>query len=188
MIRTLSPIQHGNREMNTEQQYFNACRQWQAHYSEALRDVGGSVPEPIIGQHPNDYRRECCRLFKRTFLPQTHELYRVNYRGLKSDVLEPLEQQLLDASVQHATNPQTLGVLPGEYKQVKTHNPYTGAVDAIKFIGHWDPATQSEDCFVKFMGRPGRLAKIRTPDTHPGWFPKEVPSVWLSGRVRGWAA
>jgi hypothetical protein len=162
-----------------EQQHFNASREWQAHYENAFRSVGGHVPQPTFGQTANDYRRECCRLFKRTFLPQTHALYQVNYRGLQADALPVYEQQLLEACVQHATNPQTLGVLPGEYKQVKVQNPYTDRVDAIKFIGHWDPATRSEDCFVKYMGRPGRVAKIRTPDTHPGWFPKEVPSVFV---------
>jgi len=71
-----------------------------------------------------------------------------------------------------AENPNT--VPPGEFRQVMVDNPYTGRVDAIKFVG--------PECFVKGMGRL-RLAKIRTPDTHPGWFPKEVPSVWLSRRV-----
>jgi hypothetical protein len=166
----------------TEQQQFNASREWQAHYENAFRDVGGHVPQPTFGQTANDYRRECCRLFKRTFLPQNHELAKVNYRGLSGDALPVFEQQLLPACVQHATNPQTLGVLPGEYKEVKAHNPYTGSVDAIKFIGHWDAASRSEDCFVKYMGRPGRNARIRNPTTDPGWFPREVPSVWLTGQ------
>jgi hypothetical protein len=166
----------------SEQQHFNASREYQAYYDSYLRNVGGRAPEPTLGQTVNDYRRETCRMFKRTFLPQNHELYQVNYRGLQADALPVYEKQLLEASVQHATNPQTLGVLPGEYKPVKTHNPYTGAVDAIKFIGHWDPATRSEDSFVKYMGRPGRLARIRNPTTDPGWFPKEIPSVFVKSQ------
>lgn len=158
-----------------EQEYLNACRQWQAHYTEALRDVSASVPQPVIGQHPNDYRRESLRTFKRTFLPQGHELAQVNYRGLDSDALQVFEPQLLAACVQHATDPQTLGVQPGEYRQVKVHNPYTGAVDAIKFIGHWDPAARSEDCFVKYMGRPGRHVKSFRDDKEQRPIIKEYP-------------
>lgn len=145
-----------------EQEYLNACRQWQAHYTEALRDVSASVPQPVIGQHPNDYRRESLRTFKRTFLPQGHELYQIQYRGLTPDALPVFEQQLLQACVQHATNPQTLGVQPGEYREVKAHNPYTGRVDAIHFIGHWDAASKSERSFCAdpaYGYRPGRIVK-----------------------------
>jgi hypothetical protein len=141
----------------------------------------------LFGQTVNNYRRECLRTFKRTFLPQNHELYQIQYRGLSPDALPVFEKQLLEACVQHATNPQTLGVLPGEYKQVKARNPYTDRVDAIHFIGHWDAASQSERSFCAdpaYGFRPGRVAKIRTPDTHPGWFPKEIPSVWMSGNAK----
>jgi hypothetical protein len=64
---------------------------------------------------------------------------------------------------------------------------YTDRVDAIHFIGHWDAASQSERSFCAdpaYGFRPGRVAKIRTPDTHPGWFPKEIPSVWMSGNAK----
>jgi hypothetical protein len=171
----------------TEQQHFNACRQYQAYYDNAFRDVGGHVPQLTFGQTVNNYRRECLRAFKRTFLPQNHELYQIQYRGLSPDALPVFEKQLLEACVQHATNPQTLGGLPGEYKQVKARNPYTDRVDAIHFIGHWDAASQSERSFCAdpaYGFRPGRVAKIRTPDTHPGWFPKEIPSVWMSGNAK----
>jgi hypothetical protein len=157
--------------MNTDQDHFNACRLWQEQVDNHLQYVGGRAPQPVIGQKTNNYVRETCRTLKRTFLPQNHELYRVQWRELPGDALQALVPQLLDACVKEAENPDT--VTPGEFRQVKVHNPYTGRVDAIKFIG--------PESFVKAMGRPGRLAKIRTPDTHPGWFPKEVPSVWLSG-------
>ena len=57
-----------------------------------------------------------------------------------------------------AENPNT--VPPGEFRQVMVHNPYTGRVDAIKFVG--------PECFVKGMGRlddsPKSARLTRTPD------------------------
>ena len=154
----------------SEQDHFNAARKYQSYYDEALRDIGGRVPEPILGQTVNDYRRESLRTFKRVFLSQNDELYKVNYRGLRADTLSVFEPQLLQACVANADN--TNGMKPGEFRQITKRNPY-GQVSEIRFVG--------PESFVKAMGRPGRLAKIRTPDTHPGWFPKEVPSVFVSG-------
>jgi hypothetical protein len=167
-----------------EQDHFNAAKEYQGYYDGFLRTVGGRAPQPILGQTVGEYRRETLRTFKRTFLPQNHDLYQVQFRALRNDSLAALEPQLLEACVQNATNPQTLGVQPGEYREVKVQNPYTDRVDAIKFVGHWDPTSRSEDSFVKYMGRPGRHARIRNPTTDPGWFPKEVPSVFLSGRLQ----
>jgi hypothetical protein len=129
----------------TEQQHFDACRQYQAYYDEYLREVGGRAPPPTLGQTVNDYRRETCRRFKRTFLPPIHDLYRVNYRGLRSDALSALEPQLLQACVVEANNPNT--VPPGEFRKIDVRNQY-GQLQMTKFIG--------PECFVKQMGRPGR--------------------------------
>jgi hypothetical protein len=129
----------------TEQQHFDAARQYQAYYDEYLREVGGRAPSPTLGQSVNDYRRETCRTFKRTFLPPVHDLYQVNYRGLRSDALQVFEPQLLQACVQEANNPNT--VTPGEFRKIEVRNQY-GQLQMTKFIG--------PECFVKQMGRPGR--------------------------------
>src|SRR4249919_2765282 len=89
----------------TEQDHFQANRQWQAHYDETLRKIGMRAPEPVLGQTVNDYRRETDRLIKRTYLPQTHPLYEVQYRSLKADALNAIEPQLLAAAVVEANNP-----------------------------------------------------------------------------------
>ena len=68
--------------MSTPDQHFDAARKFQAYYDETLRKVGMRAPEPTLGQTVNDYRRETLRTLKRTFLPQVHELYKVNFRGL----------------------------------------------------------------------------------------------------------
>jgi hypothetical protein len=168
----------------TEQLHSDACREWQKFFDDHLRDVGATAQPFIPGQHALDYARESCRTFKHTFLPQNHELYKVNWRGLPTDALQALVPQLMDACKKEAENPRT--VPSGEFRAIKTHNPYTGRVDAIKYVGSVD-AQGEQDCFVKhpeYGHRPGRLARIRNPTTDPGWFPKEVPSVWMSGRVQ----
>jgi hypothetical protein len=130
----------------SEQEHFNANLRWQEHVDNHLLNVGGRAPPPTLGQTTNDYVRETCRTLKRTFLPPVHDLHKVNYRGLPGDALSALVPQLLDACIKEAENPTT--VTPGEFRQVKVHNQYTGRVDAIKFIG--------PESFVKAFSRPGR--------------------------------
>jgi hypothetical protein len=83
---------------------------------------------------------------KRTFLPRSHQVYKMNMRGLPADVLAPSWENLLKPAIQkEAFNPAT--VPPGEFREIKRKNPANGAV-LHDFIG--------QDCFVKLMGRPGR--------------------------------
>jgi hypothetical protein len=133
--------------MTAEQQEFQqrvAREQYQANYDETLRQIGMRAPQPVIGQSPDDYRRETLRQLKKTYL-QNHELYRVNMRSLRSDALQAFEPQVLSAVLTEAVNPNN--VPKGELKQVKELNVF-GQVSAIKFIG--------QESFVKQLGRPGR--------------------------------
>jgi hypothetical protein len=91
--------------VTTEQEHFDASRQFQAYYDETLRKVGTRAPAPNLGQSVNGYRRETLRQLKRTFLPPAHDLYQVQYGSLRSDALQALEPQLLQAVVQEANNP-----------------------------------------------------------------------------------
>src|SRR5215813_13808184 len=134
--------------MSTEQEHFDAARRFQAYYDEALRRVGARAPSPVLGQSCNDYRRETLRQFKRTFLPEAHDLYKVNYRGLKADALQVFEPQLLQACVVEANNPAH--VPPGELRKIEELDEY-GKLKTIKWIG--------QESFVKAMGRPGRRVK-----------------------------
>ena len=135
-----------------EQEHFSAARQFQAHYDETLQRIGVQAPQPILGQTVNDYRRETLRQLKRTFLPPAHELYQVQYRGLRADALRALEPQLLAAVVVEANNPAT--VEPGHFRRIPEHDQY-GHVTSFKFIG--------PESFVVGMGRPGRrVVSFRT--------------------------
>jgi|SRR6516162_2547997 hypothetical protein len=137
-----------------EQEHFAAARQYQAHYDETLQRIGVHAPSPVLGQSCNDYRRETLRQLKRTFLPQNHDLYQVQYRGLKADALRALEPQLLAAVVVEANNPAT--VEPGQFRKIPEHNEF-GHVTSFKFIG--------PESFVKSMGRPGRkVVSFNTPN------------------------
>jgi len=131
--------------MPSEQEHFNAARKFQEFYDNTLRKVGMRAPQPTLGQTVNDYRRETLRTLKRTLLPQVHELYKVNYRGLPADVLNPFEAQLLSAVVVEANNP--IHVPVGELRKIEELDEY-GKLKTIRWIG--------QESFVKQMERPGR--------------------------------
>ena len=110
-----------------------------------------------LGQSVNDYRRETLRTLKRTFLPQNHELYQVQYRALKADALDALEPQLLKAVVAEANNPAH--VPAGELKKIEELDEF-GKLKMIRFVG--------QESFVKQMMRPGRrVVRFMAPaDNH----------------------
>jgi hypothetical protein len=143
--------------MSSDQQHFDAARQFQEYYDQTLRKVGSRAPAPVLGQSVNDYRRETLRQLKRTFLPQNHDLYRVQYRGLQSDILNVFEPQLLQAVVVEANNPAHVPV--GELRKIERMDEY-GKVKCIDWVG--------QESFVRMMTRPGRrVVRFLAPaDSH----------------------
>jgi hypothetical protein len=131
--------------MSSPEEHLSASLKFQEYYDNALRKIGLRAPQPTLGQTVNDYRRETLRTIKRTFLPQNHPLYEVQYRGLKADALGILEPQLLNACVTEANNP--IHVPPGELRKVEELDDY-GKLKTIKWIG--------QESFVRQMMRPGR--------------------------------
>jgi len=134
--------------MSTPEQHFEAARKFQEFYDATLRKVGTRAPQPVLGTTVNDYRRETLRTIKRTFLPQNHPLYEVQYRQLKADALGVLEPQLLEACLVEANNP--VHVPEGQLRKIEELDEY-GKVRMIKFIG--------QHSFVREMMRPGRRVK-----------------------------
>lgn len=143
--------------MSTPQEHFEAARQFQEFYDATLRQIGTRAPAPSLGMSVNNYRRETLRQLKRTFLPQNHPLYQVQFRDLKADALPVFEQQLLPAVVQEANNPAH--VPPGQLKKIERFDEY-GKVKCIDFIG--------QQSFVRDMMRPGRkVVRFMAPaDAH----------------------
>ena len=137
--------------MASPKEHFDNARKWQEHYQKEVEDIGLRVPSPVLGQTTNNYRREIMRLLKKTFIPQTHDLYKVQMRQLPDDVLAGFEQMLLPAVKVEAFNPLT--VPKGEIREVVRTD--ANGLKVRHFIG--------QDSFVKFMGRPGRrVVSFRT--------------------------
>jgi hypothetical protein len=150
--------------MSTDQQHFDAARQFQEFYDQTLRRVGAKAPQPILGQSVNDYRRETLRNLKRTFLPEVHPLHQVQYRGLRSDALAALEPQVLAAVEIEANNPQHVPV--GQLKRIERLDEY-GKVRCVEFVG--------QESFVKQMTRPGRrVVKFLAPSDSYGRAVREL--------------
>jgi hypothetical protein len=150
--------------MATPQQHFEASRRWQEHYQKEVEDIGLNIPPPTLGQTTNDYRREMMRLLKKTFIPPTHDLYKVNMRGLPADVLAGFEDMLLPACKTEAFNPLT--VPKGEMREiVKTD---ANGLKVRHFIG--------QESFVKAIGRPGKRMAIHDQRTKE-WYPIS-PEEW----------
>jgi hypothetical protein len=84
------------------------------------------------------------RLLKQTFIPPTHDLYKVQMRALPDDVLAGFEQMLLPACKTEAFNPLT--VPKGEIREVVKTD--ANGLKVRHFIG--------QESFVRAMGRPGR--------------------------------
>jgi hypothetical protein len=131
--------------MPTEQDHLNAARRFQEYFDHTLRRIGMRAPQPVLGQTVNTYRRETLRTIKRTFLPPIHPLYKVQMRQLKSDALQALEPQVLQACIQEANNPSTVPV--GQLRKIEEFDE-SGTLRMIRFVG--------QDSFVKQMMRPGR--------------------------------
>ena len=137
--------------MASPQEHFDASRRWQEHYQKEVEDIGLNIPPPTLGQSTNNYRREMMRLLKQTFIPPTHDLYKVQMRALPDDVLAGFEQMLLPACRTEAFNPAT--VPRGEIREVVKTD--ANGLKVRHFIG--------QESFVRRMGRPGRrVVSFRT--------------------------
>jgi hypothetical protein len=104
-------------------------------------------------------------LLKRKCLSQNHQLFKIQWRGLNTETLDAFEPQLFAACKKEYFNPANIP--PGEFRVKTVINK-----DGLKYNDFY-----GQESFVKQMMTPGRRAIIRNPDTHPGWFPKEVPWV-----------
>jgi hypothetical protein len=138
--------------MATQQQHFDAARQWQEEFDNTLQDIGLRAMQPTLGQSCGDYVRESFRMIKRTFLPPIHPLYKVNMRGLDASAINPMWGELKKAAREEAYNPAT--VPEGEFREIIRTDQRNG-MKIHDFVGR--------DCFVKFMGRPSRrVVSFRT--------------------------
>ena len=137
--------------MASPKEHCDAARRWQEHYQKEVEDIGLNIPPPTLGQSTNDYRREMMRLLKKTFIPPTHDLYKVQMRALPADVLAGFEKMLLPACRTEAFNPLT--VPKGEIREVVKTD--ANGLKIRNFVG--------QESFVRGMMRPGRrVVSFRT--------------------------
>jgi hypothetical protein len=121
-----------------------SARVFQAKADSVFQEWGFRAPAPVIGQDPQDYRRDLAIMAKRQ-LPHGHELRKVKLWRLPRDVFETLEPQVYAACRDAASRPDS--VPPGEMREVVRINPQNGHKE-IHFLGR--------ESFVKDFTRPGR--------------------------------
>jgi hypothetical protein len=169
-----------------------AARVFQERADNALQPWNIRAPAPVLGQDVHEYRRDLAVKLKKQ-LPEDHKLRKVQYRRLDDDILANFEPQLYAAVHAEAHNPAT--VLPGEMRKVEKVNQ--GGTKFVEYIGALredDPRLGQRSFIEDFKGQAFR-AKIRNPDTHPGWFTGNArvsqapigmdPSGW-HGAYRNW--
>jgi hypothetical protein len=139
--------------MNQDQLEYQkrSARLYQERFDNGLREIGVRAPEPVLGQVPNDYRREVLRAIKKNHL-QNHELYKLNMRGLPDEVLDNFEPMVINAAKSELCNNDN--VPPGELRKVDKINSF-GRLCETNFYG---------ESFVKQMNRPGRRVVSFTTD------------------------
>jgi hypothetical protein len=121
-----------------------SARVYQARADSVFQEWGFRAPAPVIGQDPEDYRRDLAVKAKEQ-LPYGHELRKIKLWKLPKDTFEVFEPQVYAACREAASRPDS--VPPGEMREVVRINPQNGHKE-IHFLGR--------ESFVREMGRPGR--------------------------------
>jgi hypothetical protein len=129
----------------TPQDHAERCREYQAHYNKTLADIGWQAPLPKAGQTGGGYRRQSLQHFADSLLPQNHQYAKMDWKTLPYEAVKNFETEMLQACVDEYRNPAN--VRKGELRMITGTDPQTG-MKFNKFYG--------QDCFVKFLGRPGR--------------------------------
>jgi hypothetical protein len=117
------------------------------------------APTPVLGCDPDEYRRSLLIKAKK-LLPGDNRLRHVEVRKLPSNALERFEDMIYPAA--KATAYDRDSVADGETRRVVQTD--TNGMKIINWVGNRS--------FIHDFARPGHRARIRTPDTHPGWFVK----------------
>jgi hypothetical protein len=122
----------------------SSARVYQARADNVFQEWGFRAPAPVIGQDPEDYRRDLAVMAKRQ-LPHGHELRKVKLWGLPKAAFEAMEPQVYNECGKAASRPDSVPL--GEMREVVKIDPKTGHKE-IHFRG--------QESFVKEFTRPGR--------------------------------
>ena len=145
-----------NREQLLQMQA--SARVYQERADNSLQPWGLRAPHPVLGEDIDRYRRQLLIQAKRQ-LPDDHPLRGIQIKQLRDDALAALEPQIYDACQKAARRADTVPV-DAPLRRVETRD--ANGLTIVDWIG--------QRSFVHDFTRPGRLARIRTPDRDPGWF------------------
>jgi hypothetical protein len=132
--------------------------------------MGTRARQRVEGEDVEAYRRRLAIQAKR-MLPISddkpspdstatfNDLRNLQLRRMPPDVFAGFEGQIYDACAKAVARNDT--VPPGEMRMIKRTDPQTGATMNL-FYG--------QRSFIEDLKAPAFRARIRNPDTHPGWF------------------
>ena len=133
----------------------DAARVIQERYNSAFEPWDRRADAPTIGADFYEYQRDLAVKAKK-YLPEDHQLRKLQYRRMPNDVFQQFEPQLLKAVRDAAHDPDTVPL--GQMRRVVEVDGNTG-MKIVKWIGR--------ESFVKDMTRPGRrVASFLTPYGH----------------------
>jgi hypothetical protein len=132
----------------------------QARYDEAFEPWGFRAPASSLGQSRESYRRDLAVMAKKQ-LPMGDEYREVQYRRLNDAAFDAMEPELLKRCKGAASRNDSAP--PGEIQPY-----YTTDTNGLK-ITNW----RGRESFVKFMSRPGRLARF-WDDRSKSWYPPQT--------------
>jgi hypothetical protein len=144
------------------------------HYQQradaAFLEWGTRAKQRVEGENVEDYRRSLAIQAKR-MLPISddkpspdsvatfNDLRNLQLRRMPLDVFERFEPQIYDACAKAVARNDT--VPAGETRMIRRTDPQTGATMTL-FYG--------QRSFIEDFKAPAFRARIRNPDTDPGWF------------------
>jgi hypothetical protein len=145
------------------------AREYQSRADAVFCEWGTRAKQRIEGTDPEDFRRDLAVQLKRLLpysddkpapdLPTFRELRSIKLWGLSKDAFEAVEPMVYRAaSLAYARNDTCA---PGETRMVRRKDPQTGQ-EMILFYG--------QRSFIEDFKSPAFRARIRNPDTDPGWF------------------
>jgi hypothetical protein len=130
----------------TQQERIDKINDYREGANKVLAAIGYELPAPKVGQTYGGYRRSSVQTVADSFVPQTHELSKPDYRNMDFESFKALEPQVFKAAIAETLRNEG----PLRMIVVKDLNGH----EIRKFYG---------DSFVKQFTRPGRrVASFRT--------------------------
>jgi hypothetical protein len=120
-----------------------SARVYQRRYDDVLQPWDLRAPAPVLGEDIAEYRAKLAILAKKQ-LPADHQLRKVSYRRMDTDIFDRFEPDLLQAVQRAAYDATTVPI--GEFRKVVEVD--SNGMKMVRWVG--------QESFVKAMGRPGR--------------------------------